>query len=69
MGPGAYTYHSDSGSVWYLHARNVTLKNGLDVRIYYFCKDQRDNTVEELPQGYFVVESQRTGLPLLKKTR
>lgn len=64
-----YTYQNSKGESYYLHLKLVTLKNGKEVTIYYFCRDQRDNVVPaaEFPQGYQVIESTRTALPLLKK--
>ena len=69
MGPGAYSYTNSKGDIYYLHAQDVTLKNGRLQQIFYFCKNERENTINELPAGYEIVESERTGLPLLKKVR
>jgi len=68
MGPEIYTYIDSKFVEWFLHAKDVKLRNGFNLRIYYFCKDKRINVVENMPDGFYVVES-RTGLPLLKKNR
>lgn len=69
MGPGAYKYTNSKGVDYYLHAKDVVLKNHREQRIYFFCRDTREGNIEEVPQGYVVTESERTGLPLLKKDR
>ena len=38
-------------------------------RIYFFAKTIKDGSIDAVPDGYFVSENQRTGLPLLKKDR
>lgn len=64
----AYAYTNSKGQTYYLHTREVTLKNGRVQRIYYFARDVRDNdALEAVPAGYQVVETKRTGMPVLKK--
>jgi hypothetical protein len=47
----------------------VTLRGGKEQRIYYFAKDVRPNeAVDELPEGYTVIENFRNGFITLKKT-
>lgn len=64
----AYSYTNSKGQTYYLHTREVTLKNGRVQRIYFFARDIRDGALEEVPAGYMVVETQRTGMPVLKKS-
>ncbi|MGD9129873.1 MAG: hypothetical protein PVJ09_05295 [Candidatus Woesebacteria bacterium] len=64
----AYSYTNSKGVTYYLHTREVTLKNGRVQRIYFFARDIRDGALEEVPAGYMVVETKRTGMPVLKKT-
>jgi len=64
----AYSYTNSKGQTYYLHTREVTLKNGKVQRIYYFARDVRDNdALDAVPAGYTVVETKRTGMPVLKK--
>jgi hypothetical protein len=43
----------------------VTLRGGRVQRIFFFSKDPNGSI--DKPEGYEVVESKKTGLPLLKK--
>ena len=62
------TISRKSGRTYYLHSKNVTLRGGKRQTIYYFAGKAASNAVNTLPSGYRVIESQRTGLPLLKKS-
>jgi hypothetical protein len=63
----AYSYTNSKGQTYYLHTRQVTLKNGRVQTIYFFARDIRDGAIPEVPEGYMVVETKRTGMPVLKK--
>jgi len=63
----AYTYKNSKGVTYYLHYRDVTLRGGRNQRIYFFARDVRSNSLDEVPSGYKVVETKRTGMPVLKK--
>jgi len=63
----AYSYTNSKGQTYYLHTREVTLKNGRTQRIFFFARDIRDGALEAVPAGYEVVETKRTGMPVLKK--
>jgi len=63
----AYSYKNSRGVTYYLHSKNVTLKGGRKQTIYYFAKQAKTDAIEAVPEGYKVVESSRTGLPILKK--
>ena len=65
----AYTYTNSKGQTYILHYKDVTLKNGRQQRIYYFARDERDGALDEVPEGYEVVETKRTGMPVLRKVR
>lgn len=52
---------------YYLHGKKVTLKNGRMQQIYYFARDVRAEALDAVPAGYKVVETKRTGMPVLKK--
>lgn len=65
--PFSYT-NKKKGQTYYLHTREVTLKNGRVQRIYFFARDVREGVLYELPAGYMVIETERTGMPVLKKS-
>ncbi len=63
----AYSYTNSKGDTYYLHGKKGTLKNGRVQQIYYFARDVRPEALDEVPAGYKVVETARTGMPVLKK--
>jgi len=63
----AYSYRNSKGTTYYLHSKNVTLKGGRKQTIYYFAKAVKPGAIDALPPAYMVIESARTGLPILKK--
>jgi hypothetical protein len=63
----AFSYTNKKGQTYYLHTRDVTLKNGRVQTIYFFARDIRDGSLSAVPAGYMVVETSRTGMPVLKK--
>ncbi|MCL5409325.1 MAG: hypothetical protein M1607_00515 [Patescibacteria group bacterium] len=66
----AYQYQNKKGTMYYLHATDVVLKgSNLQKVIYYFAKEPGAKAINDLPNGYEVVENKRTGLPTLRKIR
>ncbi len=63
------TVSKKSNRTYYLHQRDVTLKNGRQQRIYFFAPTQQAGTIDAVPQGYEVGENPRTGLPYLQKAK
>jgi hypothetical protein len=63
----AFSYQNAKGVTYYLHGKKVTLKNGRMQQIYFFARDVRAEALNEVPAGYTVVETKRTGMPVLKK--
>lgn len=63
----AFSYTNSKGQTYYLHKKDVTLKNGRAQTIYFFARDVRDGSLDAVPGGYTVVETSRTGMPVLKK--
>ncbi|MEK7513671.1 MAG: hypothetical protein AAB580_02180 [Patescibacteria group bacterium] len=63
----AYAYKNAKGVTYYLHFKDVTLRGGKKQRIYFFARDVRSGSLDEVPSGYAVMETQRTGMPVLKK--
>jgi len=64
----AYSYTNKKGQTYFLHTREVTLKNGRVQRIYFFARDIRSGSLDAVPAGYMVIETKRTGMPVLKKS-
>ena len=63
----AYAHTNSRGNTYYLHERVRELKGGKKVSLYFFAKEVKDGSIDGLPDGYKVVESEKTGLPMLKK--
>jgi len=63
----AYEYINAKGTKYYLHSREVSLRGGRLQRIFYFARDIRPGALEALPEGYKVMETAKTGMPILKK--
>ena len=63
----AFSYTNSKGHTYYLHGKKVTLKNGRQQQIYYFARDVRPEALDAVPAGYEVMETKRTGTPVLKK--
>lgn len=48
--------------------KDVKLRgSGKTQRIYYFARDVRKESLDEVPKGYKVIENKKTGLPVLKR--
>ncbi len=62
----AFTYVNSKGVTYYLHSKDVTLRGGKQQTIYYFARDVRDGALDEVPEGKEVMETKRTGMPVLK---
>jgi len=62
----AYAFTNSKGNKYFLHKRDTTLKNGRTQTIYFFAKEVKDGSLDEVPTGYEVSES-RNGLPVLRK--
>ncbi|MCA9350049.1 hypothetical protein KC853_03295 [Candidatus Saccharibacteria bacterium] len=63
----AYSQTNSRGQTYYLHRREVTLKGGRKQTIYFFAKEPKDGAIDAVPEGYQVIENQKTGLLILKK--
>lgn len=65
----AFSYTNKKGQTYYLHTREVTLKNGRKQRIFFFARDVRPQAaLDAVPAGYMVIETERTGMPVLKRS-
>lgn len=67
--PKVFSFTNSKGQTYYLHTRDVELKNGRVQTIYFFAREVKDNAtpLAAVPAGYEVVETKRTGMPVLKK--
>ena len=66
----AFSVTNSRGQQYYLHRKDIRPKNQTVTRpMYYFAKDVREGAVGALPEGYEVIEAERTGLPMLRKVR
>lgn len=63
----AYTYKNKKGDTYYLHKKDVTLRGGRKQTIYFFARDVRSGAIDSVPAGFKVMETERTGMPVLKK--
>lgn len=63
----AYAFTNKKGVKYFLHSKKVSLKGGREQTIYYFAKDVRPGALEAVPAGYKVQETEKTGMPILKK--
>ena len=63
----AYEFSNSKGVKYYLHFKDVNLKGGRVQRIYFFARDIRDGSLDDIPAGYKAIETERTGMPILKK--
>lgn len=63
----AYTHTNHKGQTYILHSRHVKLRGGRDQVIYFFAREEKEGALDEVPEGYMVIENKKTGLPMLKK--
>ncbi len=63
----AFSYKNKKGDTYYLHGRTTATKSGKSRTLYFFSKEKKAGTLDEVPAGYKVDETQN-GLPVLKKT-
>ena len=62
----AYAFTNSKGVTYYLHTKKSTTSTGKERTLFFFSKEVKDGTLDEVPEGYKVVEM-KTGLPVLKK--
>lgn len=66
MGPQP-TFTNKKGD-WYLHGKVVSLRNGHRQHIYWFARKIDYDTVEGVvPAGMAIMETKRTGMPVLHR--
>jgi hypothetical protein len=62
MGNPAFSYVNKKNETYWLHSMRSH-----NVTIYFFSK--KEEGALPLPKGYYVVENQKTALPVLKKEK
>ena len=62
----AFSYTNSKGQTYYLHGRDVELNNDHQRTIYFFAKDKREGVLDQVPEGWQVMEG-RNALPVLSK--
>jgi len=65
----AYEFTNSKGVKYFLHFKDVNLKGGREQRIYFFARDVRPGSLDEIPAGFEVMETERTGMPILRKAK
>lgn len=63
----AFEFKNSKGTVYYLHGKDVTLRGGRLQKIYYFAREIKPGAMDAVPAGLQVVETTKTGMPILKK--
>ena len=65
----AFEFKNSKGVTYYLHTREVILKGGRAQRIFFFARDIRPGSLDAVPEGLEVMETSKTGMPILKKKK
>jgi hypothetical protein len=63
----AYEFKNSKGVSYFLHSKDVNLKGGRIQKIFFFARDVRPGALDEVPAAYQVIETTKTGMPILKK--
>ncbi|HEY8401102.1 MAG TPA: hypothetical protein VIK89_07570 [Cytophagaceae bacterium] len=61
----AFTYKNSKGKTYYLNQREAAGKGR--GKLFFFSGEKGNDSVDNMPEGYTIVENSRTGLPVLKK--
>lgn len=56
-----------SGKTYFLHCKEQKRADGGVTKLHYFAGEKKDGVLLALPEGYTVIENERTGLPFLKR--
>lgn len=60
-----FTFKNSKGDLYYLHSTSAGKNN--EGELFYFAKSAGSNVIDDLPDGFKVIESDRTGLPVVKR--
>ncbi|GAL82824.1 MAG: hypothetical protein J7604_04430 [Sporocytophaga sp.] len=61
-----FSYKNKKGITYYLHLRGPAKQEGKG-KLYFFSKSQGTDVIEDMPDGYTIIENEKTGLPILKR--
>lgn len=65
----AFSFVNSKGQTYYLHTKDVSLKNGRIQTIYFFAREiKKEGALSAVPAGFEVLETSRTAMPVLKKS-
>lgn len=59
----AYSVTTSQGHTFFLYGKMVTLRGGRKQQIYYFAREEKEDCLDEMPDGYEVTENKRTARP------
>lgn len=62
----AFSFTNSKGKTYILHGRSTELKSGATRTLYFFAKEEKEGSLDAVPDGYVVSET-KNGLPVLKK--
>ena len=62
----AFSYTNSKDRTYILHSKTTQLKNGRTQTIFFFAKEEKEGSLDAVPEGYVVAET-KNGLPVLKK--
>jgi hypothetical protein len=67
----AFSFKNKKGQTYFLHQRKVNLRgNNREQTIYFFAREVKpEGALDQVPDGYEVKETERTGLPVLSKKK
>lgn len=69
FGKKVFQLTDNQGRDWFLHSQTIELKNGNGKSTtYFFAREKRKNACD-MPEGYTVMSSPKTGMPMLRKKR
>jgi hypothetical protein len=64
----AFAHTNRKGQTYFLHEKLVRLQgNNREQRIYFFSLQQKEGALDAVPDGWHVVETATSGMPVLKK--
>jgi hypothetical protein len=64
----AFAHTNRKGQTYFLHEKMVKLRgNNREQRIYFFSLQQKEGALDSVPDGWQVVETESSGMPVLKK--
>lgn len=67
----AFAFTNKKGQEYFLHEKKVSLRgNNREQTIYFFAREVKPaGALDQVPEGFEVKETERTGLPVLSKKK